>query len=222
MPIINKDQYNDNQISVVSNCFEQSYTAHPFIIFEDELNQYWYLKCRSATNHKQKETEILLPKNGLKHHSLLWNDTLVDCSHIFIMDKDELESIVDQNHIIYANSQTIDENIMADIFNKLDTKINAVTPYICLTNVKLNPSHEITFTTLYCHEYKLKDEYQSLVYKNNTHINKDHLKWLLNEVINVRNIENENFVKTNVKGTVMEARMNFFDEYLRYHKNFEL
>lgn len=33
-------QYTNNQISVVSNCFEQSYGANPFIIFEDESNQY--------------------------------------------------------------------------------------------------------------------------------------------------------------------------------------
>lgn len=39
----------DDNLSLTSTVLEQSIDSHPIILFMDELKNYWYLKCRSAT-----------------------------------------------------------------------------------------------------------------------------------------------------------------------------
>ncbi len=75
---------------------------HFVIFYDDKENCYYYLKCRTKTNFNNnlEGIEVLVPKSNATEPEagLLFNDSYVDCTQIFKISDNLLESLVDIKH----------------------------------------------------------------------------------------------------------------------------
>lgn len=119
----------------------------PFVIFYNEKeNSYYYLRARRAYG-KDKNTKkpYLKRKNSeevtikpIKGSKILYKDSYVDCSQIFKMDKESLESILDPICFEKQNQQTIANEDIQKIKNKLKECIMQVPPNLSIIEVSLD------------------------------------------------------------------------------------
>lgn len=102
--------------------------SHPFVLFVDELNRYWYLKCtnKSDENHNKKPSlsnEVLIKKS--KDDILFYNDTYIDTSHIYWIDRNEFDHFTNKYQIKFISAKNLsDENIDLIYLNILDNFIS--------------------------------------------------------------------------------------------------
>jgi len=121
----------------------------PFVIFYDEKNDtYWYIKSRDALrrnqenyktekykNEKYKITykgEILIKESNI---GLFEKESYVDCSQIFKIDANLLESLVDKENVLYKTTLVLDETLQKIILNKINKFVNEEPPYLSIIEV---------------------------------------------------------------------------------------
>lgn len=98
--------------------------SHPLVLFVDELNRYWYLKCtnKSDEDHNKKSylsNEVLIKKS--KDDILFYDDNYINTSHIYWIDKNEFDHFVNKYQIRFISAKNLsDENIDLIYLNILD------------------------------------------------------------------------------------------------------
>ena len=159
----------------------------PIIIFYDKKNDnYWYIKSRDVNkNNKYKDKfkgEILIEKSD---RGLFIKDSYIDCSQIFKIDTDLLESLVNKNHEIHDETSILEKNQQELILNEINNCLNEKPPYLSIVEV-YKEKDKIKGSSLYlCPEkYKNleeKSQKESTEYKNRLYeakSNKDSDKYL--------------------------------------------
>lgn len=153
-PILPKKQ----ELSLTANVLEQSINNHPIILFVDEFNDLWYLKCRSANLRHSNQLkrpfkgEILIHKNK-NNNQLFWNDTYVDTSHIFKINNNDFDYLTSKysNDFIYADDLS-DDNIDR-IYDNIIANIIEVPPNINMIKVNVDKNNDdISFYTEYANQ----------------------------------------------------------------------
>ncbi len=123
----------------------------PIIIFYDEINKdYWYIKSRSTKNKNGKHRpeykgEIIV---GKSNEGLFKNESYVDCSQIFKINADLLESLIDKNHNLYNETSVLNKNEQEIILNKINYYLNQQPPYLSIVEVD-KKGHKIEGNSLY-------------------------------------------------------------------------
>lgn len=138
----------------------------PFVIFYDSVFQkYWYVKSRDAVYENKKtgeqENKFRFPEEYYVSHSVdggLFNkDSLVDCSQIFVMDKDELESLIDFNSKEFEDTPILLNFCIFDILDKIYKCIDNVPPNISILEVCIDKkTNQTKGNNLYLSETKQK------------------------------------------------------------------
>lgn len=114
----------------------------PFVIFyDDETKKYWYARSRSAVKEtkkgiiikKQLKSEIYV--KHVKNGGLFTIDSYVDCSKIYVMDKDELESLIDFESGLYKKIEKLDAYYIQKIKDEIKSCVFGKPPYLSIINV---------------------------------------------------------------------------------------
>lgn len=161
-----------NHLSLTSNVLEQNITSHPIILFMDELNNYWYLKCRSATAHKNSNVykpvyhgEILIHKNQ-DNDKLFWNDTYVDTSHLFYINTNDFEYLVNKYHNNFIFSDELSHDYEDLLYKNVIRNLKDIPPSISIIKTSLEKDPDIiSFYTEYANLNLFNIEYRN--YFNN-------------------------------------------------------
>lgn len=107
-----------NKLTLTSNVLQKPFGKHPIILFKDENNDFFYLKCRTAT-FTNKNNEIIIKKsypgeilvNKNQNHQLFWNDTYVDTTHLYRINENEFFYLVnkynEQFEFDYENNKIV-------------------------------------------------------------------------------------------------------------------
>lgn len=190
LKIISPINYN---LSLTSNVLEQNIGRHPIILFMDELKNYWYLKCRSASylrnSNKLKRSfkgEVLIHENQ-ENNKLFWNNIYVDTSHLFHINCDDFEYLVDKykNNFLLSN-ELLDDNVDR-IFENVIHNIAESQPNINMIKVNVDKNNDsISFYTEYASQTRFNLEFDNYM-KNYGNMPKyaskiDHIKQLKNEI----------------------------------------
>jgi hypothetical protein len=142
----------------------------PFIIFYDNKNDtYWYIKARGALNKNTKynkseykkieKAEILIKEAD---EGLFKKESYIDCSQIFQIDADLLESLVDKESKLYSETSILNKDQQNLILNKINDCVNEEPPYLSILEV-YKMGDELKGVSIYLcpekHEYleKLSD-----------------------------------------------------------------
>jgi len=115
----------------------------PFVIFYDNKNDvYWYIKARDALNrdlkynknkYKTEEKGEILIKEA--DEGLFKKESYIDCSQIFQIDAELLESIVDKERILYKQTSILSKDDQDIILNKINECFNEKPPYLSIIEV---------------------------------------------------------------------------------------
>ena len=160
-----------NELGLVLEFKGKPKGIRPIIIFYDKKNDdYWYIKSRGAiknNNYKDKEqSEILIKKSD---RGLFEKDSYIDCSQIFKIDADLLESLVNKNDELHDETSILDKNQQELILNEINNCLNQEPPYLSIVKV-YKEKDKIKGSSLYlCPEkYNFLEESQkeSIEYKN--------------------------------------------------------
>lgn len=130
----------------------------PFIIFYDDSEKcYYYLKARDAIitnqNHpkygqyKKKFKGELLIKPSL--NGLLTKDSYVDCSQIFKMQIQELESLIDKDSFIFKQTTQLSDFYIKEIKDMIKFCVMQIPPYLSIIEVKINENNGTYAKSLY-------------------------------------------------------------------------
>lgn len=134
----------------------------PFVIFyDDETRKYWYVKARDAENKTIQKGEILIKKQ--KDGGLFEKDSLVDCSQIFVMDKDELEHLIDFDADIFLNTEKLTVRNINKIKKEILNCIFDVPPYLSIMNVYINKFNRTEGNSLYLNKEKFDELYDKSI-----------------------------------------------------------
>ncbi|AJQ45394.1 hypothetical protein JM47_02265 [Ureaplasma diversum] len=98
------------EYTIIFNVYGEPINEHPVVIWYNEYEgMYYFVKARSATKSGIKippfETETLIPAILTSKKVLFYEDSLVDCSQIFRMNKYEFE-------ILYGNNDPLDVELL--------------------------------------------------------------------------------------------------------------
>ena len=160
------------ELSLTSNVLEQNVGNHPIILFVDELQNIWYLKCRSAINKrnnlikKQLIGEILIHKNK-KNNQLFFNNTYVDTTHLYKIKEEDFDYIINKYNNKFIVAENLDNDNIHKIYQNVISNFNRKPPYINIIDVKVNQNNdEIKFHTLYANQNTLDSEINLFKFRN--------------------------------------------------------
>lgn len=158
--------------------------SHPLILFVDELNRYWYLKCtnKSDENHNQKPSlsnEVLIKKS--KDNNLFYDDNYINTSHIYWIDKNEFDHFVNKYQIRFISAKNLsDENIDLIYLNILD-KFISIPSSIKITIIHIEDYKQLysqwRYNELYCYQDELdnifgfiSNHYDEILYERDNNL----------------------------------------------------
>jgi len=158
---LNPVLFNEAAIAYPDNSSGFSKGLRPFVIFYDEKNDtYWYIKSRDAiaTNKKYKykykfKGEILIKEANT---GLFEKESYVDCSQIFKIEANLLESLVDKEADLYEKTRVLNENQQKIILNKINKFVNEEPPYLSIIEV-YKVGDKLKANSLYLCPKKFKD-----------------------------------------------------------------
>lgn len=196
-----------------------SINTYFLIISYDGGINYYYLKCRSAINRfNQLKTkhfnEVLIHKNIDNPNKVLYKDTYVDTSHVFIINQGDLEKLLinHENMFIWGNELKIDD--IRNIGLKMYENLTVIPPLMSITETIVEDDN-INFKTLYCNieksQYKLRniksnlDNSIKLGDKNLTNIFQQQYDYSLSIIDNLENLNRDNYwLVDNIKSIAQE------------------
>lgn len=166
-----------NQIkTLTSNVLEQNIDDHIIVLFDDELRNVWYLKCRSAINsqtnliRKQLIGEILIHKNK-NNNQLFWNDTYVDTTHLYKIKEEDFDYIINKYSNKFIVAESLDNNNIDKIYQNLISNLNNkppyIKPYINIIDVNVDKNNDhISFYTEYANQTTIDSEINLFKFRN--------------------------------------------------------
>ncbi len=162
-----------NGTSILFNCFchfmdpEHEQYIPLIFFYEDKENSYYYLKARKARysdgsliksgsiNKSDFDGEVLV--NGTNEKlSLIENDLLIDCSQIYKIEVDYMESLIDINHIAYKRTNILSNDRINKIVEGLLWCIMQKHPYLSIIEVTPNKDYLPEANSLYLCKPKFK------------------------------------------------------------------
>ncbi|MBG0730680.1 Mbov_0400 family ICE element protein [Mycoplasma sp. 'Moose RK'] len=155
--------------TVVFNSLGEPIDSHPVIIFYDrDTKLYYYLKSRSVYDDKGKKRipfpgEVEIPKSGTSN-VYFTQDSYVDCSQIFYMNKDEMEQYIESNKDKEKPwiLKELDYQYVIEIFNQLIKQTKGGNPYIVLSKVSYSEkTKKITSFVKYASDRHLNNDYRN-------------------------------------------------------------
>lgn len=136
--------------------------SHPLVLFVDELNRYWYLKCTNKIdeNHNKKSSlsnEVLIKKS--KGNNVFYDENYINTSHIYWIDKNEFDHFIDKYQIKFIFAKNLsDENIdllYLNIFNHFES----MPSNIKITIIHIEDDKQLysqwRYNELYCYQDEL-------------------------------------------------------------------
>lgn len=141
----------------------------PLVIFYDEkTDNYYFLKVRAAFisdnsvnppkvyQKEQLKGEVLVPCSTEKN-GLFSKDSYVDCSQIFIMKKNELESLVDFNSDEFKKTKKLSDKYICEILNSIKNCLYEKPPYFSILKIFINSSGITESKSLYLCDQKISE-----------------------------------------------------------------
>ena len=138
----------------------------------DELKNYWYLKCRSASylrnSNKLKRSfkgEVLIHENQ-ENNKLFWNNIYVDTSHLFHINCDDFEYLVDKYKNNFLLSNELSDDNVDRIFENVIHNITESQPNINIIRVNVDKNNDsISFYTEYANQKTFDLEFNRYIEK---------------------------------------------------------
>lgn len=135
----------NQKLFLTSNVLEQNIKSYEIILFVDELQNIWYLKCSSALYHENKPALI--------------KDPYVDTTHLYKIKEEDYDYIVNKyNHkfilvedLHIGNINKIYQNVISN-FNREPSNINIIDVSVNRNDDKIN------FHILYTNQTTLDSE----------------------------------------------------------------
>lgn len=163
-----------NKLTLTSNVLQKPFGNHPIVLFKDENNDFFYLKCRTAT-FVNKNNEIIIKKsypgevliNKSQNHQLFWNDTYVDTTHLYRINANEFFYLVNKYHEQFEFAHNLSKDIIKQIFSNLINNFDQIPPNINFIDVSFNKQNDhVNFYTQYANINTLNFEYDNFIQVN--------------------------------------------------------
>lgn len=145
----------NQKLFLTSNVLEQNIKSYEIILFVDELQNIWYLKCSSALYHENKPALI--------------KDPYVDTTHLYKIKEEDYDYIVNK----YNHKFILVEDLHIDNINKIYQNVignfNREPSNINIIDVSVNRNDDkINFHTLYTNQTTLDSELNLFKLRNKT------------------------------------------------------
>lgn len=145
----------NQKLFLTSNVLEQNIKNYEIILFVDELQNIWYLKCSSALYHENKPALI--------------KDPYVDTTHLYKIKEEDYDYIVNK----YNHKFILVEDLHIDNINKIYQNVignfNREPSNINIIDVSVNRNDDkINFHTLYTNQTTLDSEINLFKLRNKT------------------------------------------------------